>query len=102
MTPAEVYLWKRLKRKQVFGYDFDRQRPINEYIVDFYCKSLRLVIEIDGSSHDYKGAYEKNVIRQEKLESLGVSFLRFRDQDVFQDIDNVILEIEGRILEIEK
>lgn len=102
MTPAEVYLWKRLKRKQVFGYDFDRQRPINEYIVDFYCKSLRLVIEIDGSSHDYKGAYEKDVIRQEKLESLGVSFLRFGDQDVFQDIDNVILEIEGRILEIEK
>jgi Protein of unknown function (DUF559) len=52
MTLGEVLLWQRLKRKQMRGYDFDRQRPIDRYIVDFYCKDLKLAIEIDGSSHD--------------------------------------------------
>jgi very-short-patch-repair endonuclease len=48
MTLSEVLLWNELKSKQVLGYDFDRQRPIDNYIVDFYCKDLQLVIEIDG------------------------------------------------------
>ena len=51
MTLSEVLLWKELKQKQILGYDFDRQRPIDEYIVDFYCKELNLAIEIDGITH---------------------------------------------------
>ena len=66
MTLAEVLLWKRLKGKQVMGYDFDRQRPIDKYIVDFYCKDLRLAIEIDGRSHDHKERADQR--RQSALE----------------------------------
>jgi very-short-patch-repair endonuclease len=56
MTISEAMLWKGLKQKQL-GYDFDRQRPIHEHIVDFYCKELKLAIEIDGESHDHSDAY---------------------------------------------
>lgn len=52
MTFGEVLLWQELRNKQFMGYDFDRQRPIGNYIVDFYCKDLFLAIEIDGLSHD--------------------------------------------------
>ncbi len=77
MTPGEVTLWKHLKGKQMCGYDFDRQRPIDQFIVDFYCKKLMLAIEIDGSSHDSPEAQDQDAERQGRLESLGVRFLRF-------------------------
>ena len=54
MTPREVSLWQWLKKKQLLGYDFDRQRPIDQFIVDFYCKALKLATEIDGASHEGK------------------------------------------------
>jgi very-short-patch-repair endonuclease len=94
MTLGEVLLWQRLKRKQMRGYDFDRQRPIDRYIVDFYCKDLKLAIEIDGSSHDGEEAKVNDRIRQERLESLGVRFLRFNDRDVKQNIEMVVNAIE--------
>ena len=90
MTLGEVLLWQRLKRKQMRGYDFDRQRPIDRYIVDFYCKDLKLAIEIDGSSHDGEEAKVNDEIRQERLESLGVRFLRFTDADVKQNMEMVV------------
>jgi very-short-patch-repair endonuclease len=52
MTLSEILLWKEIKGKKVLGYDFHRQKPLGEYIVDFYCPKLKLVIEIDGDSHD--------------------------------------------------
>jgi very-short-patch-repair endonuclease len=76
------------------GYDFDRQRPIDRYIVDFYCKNLKLAIEIDGSSHDGEEAKVNDRIRQERLESLGVRFLRFTDADVKQRMELVVGEID--------
>ena len=79
------------------GFDFDRQRPIDNYIVDFYCKELMLAIEVDGNSHDNK--YEEDQVRQKRLESLGVHFLRFDDIDVKKDMDNVLREIENWVLE---
>lgn len=94
MTLGEVLLWQRLKRKQMRGYDFDRQRPIDRYIVDFYCKGLKLAIEIDGSSHDGDEAQVKDRIRQERLESLGVRFLRFNDVDVKRNMEMVLDLIE--------
>ena len=75
-TLAEVLLWKNIKGKS-YGYEFHRQVPIGEYIVDFFCHELNLAIEIDGNTHDYN--YENDEQRQKKLESLGITFIRFSD-----------------------
>ncbi len=101
MTISESMLWLGLKQKQL-GYDFDRQRPIDEYIVDFYCKELKLAIEIDGESHDHPDAYINDIKRQEKLESLGIHFLRFDDDEVKANPDNVIEAIRDWIFKAEK
>jgi len=81
----------------MLGYDFDRQKPINNYIVDFFCNELMLAIEIDGISHDYKVAEDE--MRQSKLESLGIRFLRFNDSDVKENIEGVVTSIRNWILE---
>ncbi|MEQ9092320.1 MAG: endonuclease domain-containing protein [Balneola sp.] len=94
-TPGEIELWKLVKNKQVMGYQFRRQRPVKNYIVDFYCKELRLAIEIDGSSHDYKVEYDQK--RQEKLEELGITFLRFSEEYTKINPDYVVMEIESWI-----
>ena len=102
MTLAEVLLWNELKQKKMRGYDFDRQKPLNNFIVDFYCKDLMLAIEVDGISHDSSVAYDNDMERQRKLERVGISFLRFDDREVRKDMDNVLIEIEGWIIEWEK
>jgi very-short-patch-repair endonuclease len=93
MTLSEVLLWQELKGKQMLGYDFDRQRPIDNYIVDFYCKDLQLAIEIDGESHTYQEVAKNDMIRQKRLEELGVSILRFDDLEVRKEIGYVLNEI---------
>jgi very-short-patch-repair endonuclease len=102
MTLGEVILWKHLKGKQMHGYDFDRQRPIDRFIVDFYCKDLKLAIEIDGSSHDSEEAQQRDRERQARLESLGVRFLRFRDEDVRGRTAEVVAAIEEWVLQNRK
>ena len=99
-TLSEVLLWNKLKARKIKGYQFMRQKPIDNYIVDFFCSKLKLVIEIDGISHNDKS--EKDQIRQQKLESLGLSVLRFYEWDVKKDIHAVIKTIEIRIEEFEK
>ena len=101
MTFSEVLLWNELKQKKVCGYDFDRQRPIHNYIVDFYCKDLMLAIEVDGISHYSEEAYKADIIRQTEIENYGVSFLRFDDNEVKNDMLNVLRSIEGWILDWE-
>ena len=93
---AEVLLWNELKSKKL-GYDFHRQKPLDKYIVDFYCAELGLIIEIDGSSHNEN--YKKDIDRQKKLESYGLNFLRFYDGDVRYNIEGVIDSIQGWISE---
>lgn len=88
MSLAEVLLWDELKQKKIAGYDFDRQRPIDEYILDFYCKDLLLAIEVDDESHDHKFEYDQK--RQKRLESFGVSFSRFSEEEVKYDMENVL------------
>lgn len=84
-------MWQRLKGSQLLRYQFQRQKPLGEYIVDFYCYKLKLVIEIDGLSHDFKMDYDQ--FRQKFIENLGLKVLRFTDTEVKQDVDNVIQRI---------
>jgi len=95
MTTSEILLWNHLKNKQMLGCDFDRQRPIGNFIVDFYCKELSLAIEIDGDSHTFN--YENDEARQLSLEKLGVSFLRFEDIEIKNNMNNVLRVIENWI-----
>ncbi len=94
-TLSEMLLWEYLKGKQMRGFDFHRQKPIDNYIVDFFCSELMLAIEIDGDSHDWKA--EEDEKRQKRLESLGVRFLRFQDIDVKQNMDGILKVIEDWI-----
>jgi len=96
-----VLLWNRLKNKQMRGYDFHRQKPQGNYVVDFYCPALMLVIEIDGSSHAMDGAYEKDVVRQRELEAMRLSFLRFEDGVVKREMEYVLSVNEQWILDNE-
>ncbi len=102
MTYGEVLLWNELKNDQLWGFDFDRQRCIDEYIVDFYCKDLMLAIEIDGMSHNDEATFAEDNLRQARLESLGVRFIRFTEAEVKYDMQNVIRALEGKVIEILK
>ncbi|MBU0710983.1 endonuclease domain-containing protein [bacterium] len=87
-TKAEALLWLCLKGRKIKGYQFTRQKPIGNYIVDFYCSKLRLAIEIDGISHDDKLEYDRK--RQQAIEAQGVRFLRFFDDDVKTNLEDVV------------
>jgi len=94
-TLSEVLLWNHLKRKQMHGYQFLRQKPLDNYIVDFFCYDLLLAIEIDGDSHNDKEEYDLK--RQEKLESYGIFFLRFWDSEVKNNMPGVLQVISDWI-----
>lgn len=102
MTFGEVLLWNKLKENQFWGFDFDRQRCIDNYIVDFYCKELMLVIEVDGMYHNYEETFLKDEIRQRKLEAFGIEFIRFTESEIKYDMINVIRALEGKIIEVIK
>ncbi|MBF8295103.1 MAG: methylase [Bacteroidetes bacterium] len=88
MTLAEVLLWNKLKNKQLCGFDFHRQKPIDEFVVDFFCPKLLLAIEIDGDSH--AGKLERDSQRQRAIEKFGVRFLRFSDEEVKRNLGSVV------------
>ena len=96
-TLSEVLLWQKIKNKAL-GVQFHRQVPLKEYIVDFYCNELMLALEIDGDSHLYKYNYDKK--RQGELENLGITFLRFSDFEVKQNMFSVALTLEQVVLEM--
>src|ERR1700761_3328418 len=100
MTFGEVLLWNELKNDKLWVFDFDRQRCIDNYIVDFYCKELMLVIEIDGISHNNEDVFVKDEIRQQKLEGFGLRFIRFSEGEMKYDMTNVIRALEAKIIEI--
>jgi very-short-patch-repair endonuclease len=77
---AEVLLWNQLKRKQFYGLDFDRQKIIGNYIVDFYCAEKQAVVEVDGNSHDNKVEYDRT--RDADLRGVGLTVIHLRDTDV--------------------
>lgn len=92
----EVLFWNEVKSKKFFGLDFDRQRVIGSYIVDFYVKSLGLVVEIDGSSHDDKEEYDAE--RQAYLEGLGIKVIRFTTDEVKEDMSWVLDQLAKYVI----
>ncbi|MEZ4883691.1 MAG: endonuclease domain-containing protein [Chitinophagales bacterium] len=102
-TKSEIKLWfEVLRGKKMRGYVFNRQRPVLNYIVDFMCRELLLIIEIDGRSHHFEEAVQRDEQRQKELEAVGFTFLRFNDQLIFQDVLNVGRVIENWILNYEE
>ena len=93
---SEVIFWKAVRNKNFFEIDFDRQRIIGNYIVDFYIKSLGVVIEIDGSSHNDKEEYDEK--RQQLLESLNLKVYKISDFRIKNDFANVMKELEDYII----
>jgi very-short-patch-repair endonuclease len=89
MPTAEVILWLKLKNKQMHGQRFLRQYSVDQYIIDFYCPRLRLAIEVDGGSHFKTDTEEYDKTRQDYLETFGIQFLRFTNDDVCKNIDIV-------------
>ncbi len=91
-TLSEVLLWQRLKGRNIQHCDFHRQKPLGNYIVDFFCPELKLAIEIDGCTHDEK--MDKDALRQRELEDMGIHFLRFTDREVKSNLNGVVKAIE--------
>ena len=103
MTMAEACLWKYLLRaKQMKGYGFRRQRPINNFIADFMCKDLMLIIEVDGNTHYYEETIHKDRIKQRILEELGFTILRFTDDEILKNLNGVSDLINSWIEQFEK
>lgn len=101
-TKSEIKLWTFLRRNQMHDYDFHRQKPIDEYIVDFFCNQLQLAIECDGYSHEILEVFEKDVKKTNRLNALGIHVLRFSDYQIMNDIDNVLRAIEDYIFRFEE
>jgi very-short-patch-repair endonuclease len=92
-TEAEKALWKLLRNKKLNGLKFRRQHPLSNYIADFYCHEKRLVIELDGAVHDIKENAEYDNVRTYQLKQDGISVVRFRNEEVMNDIENVIKKV---------
>ena len=94
---AEVIFWMQVHRKMFYGLDFDRQKVIGNYIVDFYVKRLGLVVEIDGGSHNEKTEYDSQ--RDQYLESLGLKVFHTTDFDVLHHVSLVLNDLSNFIIE---
>jgi very-short-patch-repair endonuclease len=93
MTEAESFLWQRIRRKQLKGRQFYRQRNIGNYIVDFYCPSAKVIVELDGGQHYTQERIRIDQVRDKHLESLDFTILRFPDREVFKNIEGVLERI---------
>ncbi len=92
-TDAERLVWSRIRRKQLKGYQFYRQKTIGNYIVDFYCPKANLIIELDGGQHYSDEGIAKDGKRDAYMVSLGLKVLRFSDRDVFRNLNGIIEKI---------
>jgi len=96
MTECEIILWSHI-RNNLLGVRFRRQYGIGSYIADFYCPSLKLVIELDGSQHFTEEGLEYDKIREDFMKSLGIKTLRFNNNDVWNNIEGVLEEIMNNL-----
>lgn len=90
MTDSEQRLWSKLRRKQVLGVQFYRQKPIGDYIADFYAPKANLVVEVDGSQHLEPAQIDRDRRRTAFLESQGLRVLRFDNRQILQELDSVM------------
>lgn len=93
MTEAEKLLWSRLRRKQIKGLQYYRQRIIDNFIIDFYCPGAKLAIEVDGGQHYTAEGIDKDARRDGFMEDLGIKVIRFFDTDIFKNLDGVLKTI---------
>jgi very-short-patch-repair endonuclease len=93
LTDAEQRLWARLRRKQILGVQFYRQKPIGDYIADFYAPAVRLIVEVDGSQHAELSQAEYDKRRTAYFQRIGLRVLRFNDRQVLLELDSVTEEI---------
>src|SRR5688500_366359 len=100
-TFAEKLLWSRLRNNQL-GYHFRRQHPLSKYIVDFYCHTLKLVIEVDGSIHSDPIVVIEDTNKEESLISYGLEVIRFTNDAILKDVDDVVQFIRNKIISIEE
>jgi very-short-patch-repair endonuclease len=97
MTDSEQKLWTHLRRKQLLGVQFYRQKPMGDFIVDFYAPKVKLAIEVDGSQHLEPDHVQKDLARQRDLQNQGLLVLRFHNLQVLQEIDGVMERIYGAV-----
>ncbi len=95
MPEAEVILWSVLKGKAFGGYRFRRQYSVKQFVIDFYCPQFKLAIELDGDSHFIEGAEEYDRQRQILIEAYGITFLRFTNKDVRENLNGVLNKISA-------
>ena len=100
LTDSERVLWSRLRGKQLSGVQFYRQKPLGDYIVDFYAPQVKLVIEVDGSQHLAGHQAEQDRHRNEYLESVGLRVLRFHSNEVLTEVEAVLEAIHKAIGEL--
>ena len=91
MTPSEAALWLSLRGRGTGGYKFRRQQGIGPYVLDFYCPELKLCVELDGSSHDYRFDYDEQ--RTRFLDEQGIRVIRFQNEQVWSGLEGVVAEI---------
>lgn len=97
MTNAERLLWSEVRRKQLKGYQFYRQKTLGDYIVDFYCPEVNLIIEVDGGQHYSNEGKQKDRLRDDYMASLGLKVLRFSDIEVSRNLKEVVEKILGHL-----
>ena len=95
LTPAEAKLWSLLKNSQLSDRKFRRQHSVGPYVLDFYCPSEKLCIELDGDTHFTDGGYEYDLARTQYLEALHIRVIRFENKDVFTNTEGVLEEIQN-------
>ena len=93
MTDAELKLWGRIRRKRICGVQFYRQKPLLDFIVDFYAPKARLVIEVDGGQHFEPEHQRRDALRDQRLEKQGIRVLRYDNTKVLKELDAVVEEI---------
>jgi very-short-patch-repair endonuclease len=91
MTPAEQTLWEALKGRQVVGLKFRCQHPVGPFVLDFYCPTRKLVVELDGGIHELQE--NRDQARTDQLADYGYRVIRFRNEEVFNDLDSVLQRI---------
>jgi very-short-patch-repair endonuclease len=97
MTDAERKLWSKIRRKQIHDLQFYRQKPVGNYIVDFYCPSAKLIIEVDGAQHYQSDQWEYDRVRDAFLKGLGFEVLRFSNLDVLRNVEGVTEKIMDKV-----